>query len=106
MNCPGRQEALRYTNTRDSLIRRNIFTRTLRADHLWMDVGNENNRITRNLFLEGKEQREAIFIECSRDGINLIDNNIYCRTWKDVSARRMFLQSPVLQAGIRWKRQV
>jgi GH35 family endo-1,4-beta-xylanase len=68
---------IKVHNTHNSLIRRNIFTRTLRADHLWMDVGNENNRITRNLFLEGKEQREAIFIECSRDGINLIDNNIF-----------------------------
>lgn len=64
-------------NSVDSLIRRNIFTETFRADHLWMDVGNENNRITRNLFLDGREQREAIFIECSRDGVNLIDNNIF-----------------------------
>jgi hypothetical protein len=61
----------------NSLIRRNIFTRTLRADHLWMDMGNENNRITQNLFLDGIQQREAIFIECSRDDINLIDNNIF-----------------------------
>lgn len=63
--------------TVDSLIRRNIFKETYRADHLWMDVGNENNRITQNLFLDGIEQREAIFIECSRDGINLIDNNVF-----------------------------
>lgn len=61
----------------DSLIRRNIFTKTLRADHLWMDMVNENNRITQNLFLDGIEQREAIFIECSRDDVNLIDNNIF-----------------------------
>lgn len=60
----------------DSLIRRNIFKNTLRADHLWLDCGNENNRITQNLFLNGIEQREAIFMECSRDGVNLIDNNI------------------------------
>jgi hypothetical protein len=38
---------------------------------------NENNRITQNLFLDGIEQREAIFIECSRDDVNLIDNNIF-----------------------------
>jgi len=60
----------------DGLFRRNIFKRTHRADHLWLDCGNENNRITQNLFLDGIEQREAIFIECSRDGVNLIDNNI------------------------------
>ncbi len=62
---------------RNSLIRRNIFRKTIRADHLWLDVANENNRITSNLFLDGIEQREAIFIECSRDGVNLIDNNIF-----------------------------
>lgn len=67
---------MKVHDTTDSLIRRNIFTKTLRADHLWMDCNNENNRITSNLFLDGIEQREAIFIECSRDGINLIDNNI------------------------------
>ncbi len=64
-------------NCRNSLFRRNIFTGTIRADHLWLDVANENNRITSNLFLDGIEQREAIFIECSRDGVNLIDNNIF-----------------------------
>ncbi len=68
---------MKVHNCTDSLIRRNIFTKTIRADHLWMDVANENNRITQNLFLDGIEQREAIFIECSRDDINLIDNNIF-----------------------------
>ena len=60
----------------DGMFRRNIFKQTYRADHLWLDVGNENNRITENLFLDGIEQREAIFIECTKDEINLIDNNI------------------------------
>lgn len=64
-------------NSVGCLIRRNIFTKTYRADHLWLDCANENNRITQNLFLDGIEQREAIFIECTRDGINLIDNNIF-----------------------------
>jgi hypothetical protein len=68
---------IKVHGTTNSLIRRNIFKRTYRADHLWMDVGNENNRITQNLFLDGIEQREAIFIEASRDGVNLIDNNIF-----------------------------
>lgn len=61
----------------NSLFRRNIFKKTIRADHLWLDMFNENNRITQNLFLDGLEQREAIFIECSRNGINLIDHNIF-----------------------------
>ncbi len=68
---------LKAHNCCDSLIRRNIFTETIRCDHLWLDVENVNNRITSNLFLDGIEQREAIFIECTRDGINLIDNNIF-----------------------------
>lgn len=67
---------IKVHNSVDSLIRRNIFRSTIRADHLWMDCGNENNRITQNLFLDGMEQREAVFIECTRDGVNLIDNNI------------------------------
>lgn len=61
----------------NSVLKRNVFRETIRADHLWMDMFNENNRITQNLFLDGIEQREAIFIECSRNDVNLIDNNIF-----------------------------
>ena len=68
--------AIKLHNSVNALIRRNVFRNTLRADHLWLECGNENNRITGNLFLNGIEQREAIFIECTRDGVNLIDNNI------------------------------
>ena len=68
---------LKFHNTRNSLSRRNIVAKTFRADHIWLDVGNMNNRITQNLFLDGIEQREAIFIECSRDDVNLLDNNIF-----------------------------
>ena len=67
---------IKLHNSVNALIRRNRFVNTLRADHLWLDCGNENNRITCNLFLNGIQQREAIFIECTRDGVNLIDNNI------------------------------
>ena len=68
--------AIKLHNSVNGLIRNNIFRDTFRADHLWLDCGNENNRITGNLFLNGIEQREAIFIECTREGINLIDHNI------------------------------
>ena len=68
--------AIKLHNSVNGLIRRNVFRNTFRADHLWLDCGNENNRITGNLFLDGIEQREAIFIECTREGVNLIDNNI------------------------------
>ena len=67
---------IKLHNTIDSLIRRNVFRNTLRADHLWLDCGNENTRITSNLFLDGIEQREAVFIECTKEGVNLIDNNV------------------------------
>lgn len=67
---------MKLHNSVNGLFRRNIFRNTYRADHLWLDCGNENNRITCNLFLNGIEQREAIFIECTRDGVNLIDHNI------------------------------
>ncbi|MBQ7680394.1 MAG: right-handed parallel beta-helix repeat-containing protein [Butyrivibrio sp.] len=69
--------AIKLHNSVNSLFRRNVFRGTFRADHLWLDCGNENNRITCNLFLDGREQREAIFIECTREGINLIDHNIF-----------------------------
>ena len=68
--------AIKLHNSVDGLIRNNVFRNTFRADHLWLDCGNENNRITGNLFLNGIEQREAIFIECTRNGVNLIDHNI------------------------------
>ncbi len=67
---------IKLHNSIGGLIRRNIFRNTFRADHLWLDCGNENTRITSNLFLNGIEQREAIFIECTKDGVNLIDNNV------------------------------
>ena len=68
--------AIKLHNSVNGLIRNNVFRNTFRADHIWLDCGNVNNRITGNLFLDGIEQREAIFIECTRDGINLIDHNI------------------------------
>ena len=68
--------AIKLHNSVGGLIRRNVFINTIRADHLWLDCGNENTRITSNLFLNGIEQREAIFIECTKEGVNLIDNNV------------------------------
>jgi len=60
----------------DALIRRNVIKGCIGCDALWMDVGNENCRVTSNLFIDGLDSREHIFIECSRDAENLIDNNI------------------------------
>lgn len=68
---------MKLHNSVNGLFRRNIFRNTFRADHIWLDCGNVNNRMVNNLFLDGIEQREAIFIECTRDGVNLIDHNLF-----------------------------
>ncbi|MBN2392710.1 MAG: right-handed parallel beta-helix repeat-containing protein [Anaerolineae bacterium] len=67
---------IKVHNAVDTLIRRNVIKGCIGCDALWMDVGNENCRITSNLFIDGIHSREHIFIECSRDAENLIDNNI------------------------------
>jgi hypothetical protein len=67
---------IKVHNAVNSLIRRNIIKECIGCDALWMDVGNENCRVTSNLFVDGINSREHIFIECSRDAENLIDNNI------------------------------
>jgi len=60
----------------DALIRRNVIRTCYGCDALWLDVGNENCRITSNLMLDGIDSREHIFLEASRDRENLVDNNI------------------------------
>lgn len=67
---------IKVHNMVSSLIRRNVIKECYGCDAIWLDVGNENNRITSNLFLDGIDSREHIFIECTRDEENLIDNNI------------------------------
>ena len=67
---------IKVHNAVDSLIRRNIIKECIGCDSLWMDVDNKNCRVTSNLFIDGINSREHIFIECSRDSENLIDNNI------------------------------
>jgi hypothetical protein len=67
---------IKVHNAVNCLIRRNIIKECYGCDALWMDVGNENCRITSNLFIDGINSREHIFIECTRDVENLIDNNI------------------------------
>ena len=68
--------AIKTHGSTNCLIRRNIFEKTVRCDALWFDGTGGNNRVTQNLFLDGIEAREAIFVECSRRGENLFDNNV------------------------------
>jgi len=67
---------IKFHKSVNSLIRRNIIKECHGCDAIWLDVANENNRITSNLLLDGINSREHIFIECTRDEENLIDNNI------------------------------
>jgi len=67
---------IKFHNSVNSLIRRNVIKECYGCDAIWLDVGNENNRITSNLLLDGIDSREHIFMECTRDKENLIDNNI------------------------------
>jgi hypothetical protein len=60
----------------DGLFRRNIVAHTIGVDALWIDGSAYNCRITGNLFIDGIDAREHIFIEVSRDRECLIDNNI------------------------------
>jgi hypothetical protein len=59
-----------------SLIRRNVITDTVGCDSLWMDGGNSNCRVTGNLFINGINSREHIFMEAGRERETMIDNNI------------------------------
>jgi len=68
--------AIKFHNSVNSLIRRNVIRESHGCDAIWLDVGNENNRITSNLLLDGIDSREHIFMECTRDVENMIDNNI------------------------------
>jgi hypothetical protein len=67
---------IKLHNSVGTLIRRNVFRRQYGCDALWLDVANHNNRITQNLFLDGLDAREHIFIECTKNEENLVDNNI------------------------------
>jgi hypothetical protein len=67
---------IKVHNAIDALFRGNIIAHTIGCDSLWMDVGNYNCRVTGNLFIDGIESREHIFMECNRDREAMIDNNI------------------------------
>ena len=68
---------IKLHNSVNSLIRRNVIREYAGVMPCgWMSAMS-NNRITSNLFIDGIESREHIFIECTRDKEEpLIDNNI------------------------------
>ncbi|NLI61702.1 MAG: right-handed parallel beta-helix repeat-containing protein [Clostridiales bacterium] len=67
---------IKFHFSTNSLFRRNVIKECHGCDALWLDVDNHNNRITSNVFIDGINSREHLFIECTRDDENLIDNNI------------------------------
>ncbi len=66
---------LKFHHASDVLIRRNVFRHMHHASGLWLDVGNRNCRITRNVFADVLTLLGACYIECTHD-LNLIDGNI------------------------------
>ena len=91
---------VKFHNSVNSLIRRNVIKECYGCDAIWLDVGNENNRITSNLLLDGIDSREHIFMECTRDKENLIDNNIIWNV-EGRYDRSAIPAEPVLPVGIR-----
>ena len=67
---------IKLHNAANTLIQKNMIQGCIGCDSLWLDLQNRNTRISQNLFLDGIESREHIFIECSRDSENLLDHNI------------------------------
>jgi len=67
---------IKVHHAQSALFRRNIIKGCIGCDAIWMDVVNNNCRLTSNLLIDGIDSREHIFMECNRDTENLIDNNI------------------------------
>ena len=67
---------IKFHGSYGTLLRRNVFARTIGCDSVWMDGNHFNCRITGNLFIDAIDSREHIFMECSRDEETIIDNNI------------------------------
>jgi len=67
---------IKVHHAQSALFRRNIIRGCIGCDAIWMDVDNNNCRLSSNLLIDGIDSREHIFMECNRDTENLIDNNI------------------------------
>jgi len=58
------------------LIRRNVFRHITNAAGLWLDVKNQNCRITGNVFTDIQTLQGGVYMECSHD-LNLVDRNVF-----------------------------
>jgi hypothetical protein len=76
MELAWESAGIKVHHAKGALFRRNVISRSFGCSSLWLDVRNDNCRITGNLFIDGINSREHIFMEGDRDSENLIDNNI------------------------------
>jgi hypothetical protein len=65
----------KFHNARNLLFRRNVVRHMRHANAVWLDVGNTNCRLTRNVFADVVSVSAAVHIEMSTQ-TNQIDNNI------------------------------
>ena len=68
--------AIKFHFCKHSLMRRNTIRRTRHAGGIWLDVNNDNCRITGNTFADIKTITAAVYSEMNPD-TNMIDNNVF-----------------------------
>ncbi len=66
---------IKFHNARDLLLRNNVIRHMRHASGIWLDVGNINCRLTRNVFTDILTTHAGIWIEASHEQ-NQVDNNI------------------------------
>jgi hypothetical protein len=66
---------IKFHNARNLLLRNNVIRHTRHASGIWLDVGNVNCRLTRNVFTDILTAHAGIWIEGTHDR-DQVDNNI------------------------------
>src|SRR5579871_474102 len=84
---------IKFHNAREVLIRNNVIRHMRHASGLWLDVGNVNCRVTRNVFADILTAHTAIWIEGTHEQ-DQVDNNI---VWGVKEAER--LTPPDVETG-------
>lgn len=70
--CAG----IKFHFCKHSLIRRNVFRHIRHAQGIWLDCGNENCRITNNVFHDVETVGAAVYSEMNYE-VNLVDDNFF-----------------------------
>jgi parallel beta helix pectate lyase-like protein len=66
---------IKFHNARNLLLRNNVIRHMRHASGIWLDVGNVNCRLTRNVFTDILTAHAAIWIEASHEQ-DQVDNNL------------------------------